>query len=647
MSACVLHAQTPDWKVQYDSAQHYWGIHWTKTIPFLVKAEKAALYDLGIYDENYLTILNDLGLAYAKTGDYKSAEKYLTKVITITSEGGDGSDSDLQRAYLNLAAVHAEQQHFKDAEGLYLKVLHDPHPVAELLDPALKGITALYESGDKPAQALALLDDKRYAASVGTDEWQITRARLARKDGRYEESMRILGALRSKLSAAAAISGLHLQWLQETALNHFETGNFNVAEKELLEAHRLLNASKPTDDAMLAAVLNSLATVYEKLGLREKALVYYQDALPLCQKVYGIKSVNSLTVQGNIAGIYLGSGQIQQAVAQFQQIEQQLATTVPESNPGYLTVLNNLGTAYRANHEMAKARQTFERALTLIEKYQLNDSDLAATIMNNQAVLLTTVAQFKEASIFYERAYSVRKKIYGTSSVKLGEIAGNLAVVYWEMGKPELALPLFSQSSELAIQQVKYIFPNLNEDEQVQFYRRLKEDFERFNAIALRASSRHPELLTQVFNNQLTLKSLRFFTQRHRSDIVEQKKDTVLARQFDQLRMKREQLGYLYQRTLNELSQTPASATQLEHEIDALEKAISLKTSESVAEKLRDNQVSWDDIQQKLTPDEALVEIIRYRKYDLRRLVVDEGTRAMFGFTDSVYYAALVTTQET
>ena len=140
ISATVLHAQTPDWKVQYDSAQRYWGTQWNKTIPFLVKAEKSALYDLGIYDENYLTILNDLGLAYAKTGDYKNAEKSLTKVISIKSEGGDGSDEDRQRAWLNLAAIHAEQQHFKEAEELYLKVLNDPQPSAELIAPALKGI---------------------------------------------------------------------------------------------------------------------------------------------------------------------------------------------------------------------------------------------------------------------------------------------------------------------------------------------------------------------------------------------------------------------------------------------------------------------------------------------------------------------------
>ncbi|MGC3948149.1 MAG: CHAT domain-containing protein [Chryseolinea sp.] len=645
ISATVLHAQIPEWKVQYDSAQRYWGNQWAKTIPFLVKAEKSALYDLGIYDENYLTILNDLGLAYAKTGDYKNAEKSLSKVVTISTESGNSHDEDLQRAYLNLASIHAEQQHFKEAEELFLKVLNGTSPAKELIAPALKGISALYESIDKPSAALVLLNDKRFAGATSGPDWQITRARLARKDGDHNESMRILEALRSVVTNGDV--SLRLQWLQETALNHLETGNLNQAEKELLEAQRQLSSTKPVDEAMLTSVYNNLASLYEKLGLREKALVYYQQALPLCQKVYGIKSVNSLTIQSNIAGIHLGLGQTNEAIAQYQQIEQQLATTVPESNPGYLTVLNNLGTAYRANREAAKARQQFDKALLLIEKHKLGETDLAATIMNNQAVLLTTLGQFKDAAVQYEKAYIVRKKVYGPSSVRLSEIAGNLAVVYWELGQTDKALPLFSQASELSIRQVKYIFPNLSEGEQVQFYRRMKEDFERFNSIAFRSSSGHPELLTQVFNNQLTLKSLKFFTQRHRSDIIEQKKDTVLARQAEQLRQKREQLGYFYQLSLGELSQSSVTTAQLEQEIDALEKSISLKTSETVAATLQEKQTNWNDIQQHMPADEALVEVVRYRKYDLRRLKTESGMRAAFGFTDSVYYAALVTSQET
>lgn len=644
ISATVLQAQTPEWQAQYDSAQRYWGKQWERAVPFLIKAEKAALYDLGIYDENYLTIVNDLGLAYAKTGDYQNAEKLLTKAITIMTEGSNETDEDLQRTRLNLAAVHADQLHLHEAETLYLKVLNDAQASPSLVVASLKGVVSLYENSDRPQQALALLSDKRFAAHTSTDAWIIVRARIARKSGHYSESMRTLGTL-DKLTAS---NGEHyVLWLDERALNHLEMGNLHAAETELLEALRVLKSGRSADEATLTSVLNDLATVYEKLGLRDKALVYYQEALPLCRKLYGDQSVNTLTLQSNIAGILLNDGHLGEAISNYELIERQLATSVASSNTTYLTVLNNLGTAYRANRELPKARQMFERALALIEKHQMGETDLAATIMNNQAVLLTATGQFKEATPFYEKAYNIRKKIYGDSSVKMADVAGNLAVVYWELGRPDLALPLFTQASSLAIRQVKYVFPNLSEEEQVQFYRRLKEDFERFNAIAFRVASRNPELLTQVFNNELTLKSLRFFTSRHRSDIVKQEQDSVLTRQFEELRTKREQLGYLYQRTLQELSESQISTQQLEQQVDALEKDISLKTRETVAGKMQNNLVTWTDIQKNMSPEDALIEIVRYRKYDLRKLMSDGTTRAMFGFTDSVYYAALISTKET
>lgn len=630
--------------MQYDSAQQYWGKQWTKTIPFLIKAEKAALYDLGIYDENYLTIVNDLGLAYAKTGDYQNAEKLLAKAINIMAEGSGDSDEDMQRTRLNLAAVHAEQRHIQEAETLYLKVLNDTQTGPSLIAASLKGVVSLYENSDRPQQALALLSDSRFAAHSSTDDWLIVRARVARKSGRYSDAMRILGSLDN---ATAAKGEQYVPWLDERALNHLEMGNLHTAETELLEALRFLKSRPTADEATLTSVLNDLATVYEKLGLRDKALVYYQEALPLCRKLYGDQSFNTLTLQSNIAGILLNDGHLSEAISQYEVVERQLSGSVSSSNTTYLTVLNNLGTAYRANRELAKARQMFERALSLIDKHQMGETDLAATIMNNQAVLLTATGQFREAAPFYEKAYFIRKRLYGDSSVKIAEVAGNLAVVYWELGKPELALPLFSQASALAIRQVRYVFPNLSEDEQVQFYRRLKEDFERFNAIAFRASGRNPELLTQVFNNELTLKSLRFFTSRHRSDIVTLKRDTILARQFEELRTKREQLGYLYQRTLQELSQSQISTQQLEQQVDALEKEISLKTRETVAGKMQTNIVTWADVQRSISADDALIEIVRYRKYDLRKLTSDGNTRAMFGFTDSVYYAALITSADT
>ena len=80
----------------------------------------------------------------------------------------------------------------------------------------------------------------------------------------------------------------------------------------------------------------------------------------------------------------------------------------------------------------------------------------------------------------------------------------------------------------MAIRQVKYIFPNLSEDEQIQFYQKTKEDFERFNAVAFQNAKDHPDFLKDVFNNQIVLKSILFFTQQHRQALINEKHDSVL-----------------------------------------------------------------------------------------------------------------------
>ncbi|HYG20780.1 MAG TPA: CHAT domain-containing tetratricopeptide repeat protein, partial [Ohtaekwangia sp.] len=365
------------------------------------------------------------------------------------------------------------------------------------------------------------------------------------------------------------------------------------------------------------------------------------------QRTEGRQSSYCITLQSNIAGIQLKQGEIKQAIASFEGIQSDLSGLIPESNPFYITVLNNLASAYRKDGQYQKATGHLDEAYKLVVRYKLQNDDLAATVMNNMAVLLTAQGKFHEAIDYYQRAYEIKRTTYGDESVLLMDLSSNMAVVYWAIQQPEKALPLFQKSIALAIRQIRYIFPNLSEDEQVQFYKKLKEDFERFNTIAFQSSEKNPELLTQVFNHQIIIKSLIFFTQQKRAALIGGQADSLLIKQYNLLKEKRNQLGHLYQLSRRELSAAGFSTNMLEGEIDALEKAISLKTSETVAEKMQATGITWQDIQRRMQPDDALIEVIRFRKYDFKTFQEDLAGRVNFGFTDSVYYAALVTTRET
>src|SRR5690606_9230276 len=100
--------------------------------------------------------------------------------------------------------------------------------------------------------------------------------------------------------------------------------------------------------------------------------------------------------------------------------------------------------------------------------------------------------------------------------------------------------------------QVTYVFPNLSENEQVQFYKKLKEDFERFNTIAVQWSHRDKDLLSQMLQNRIILKSLQFFTAQRRMKQVESLGDKQLPIALEEMRKHRSQLGHLYQQPLRD-----------------------------------------------------------------------------------------------
>lgn len=82
-----------------------------------------------------------------------------------------------------------------------------------------------------------------------------------------------------------------------------------------------------------------------------------------------------------------------------------------------------------------------------------------------------------------------------------------------------------------------------------------------------------------------------------------------------------------------------------ENEIDSLEKMIF--QAMHLKEQTKDREVDWKEIQQSLKEDEALIEIIRFRKYDVLANNDELASqRISIGFTDSVYYAALITSSE-
>jgi CHAT domain-containing protein/Tfp pilus assembly protein PilF len=640
------------WRLYYDSTQLFWAKDWNKTVNLLEHAERSAITDLGIYNENYLTILNDLGTAYWKTRDYHKAEKLLTRSLELKSEVYAKSDKEIILSLSNMAGFYAEQGMWKKSKSLYNQILSTDRSrvLADIYVTAAQSLVSLYDLNQQADSADFLLQKIEgwhvIPANTFLDfQHKFFRARIDRKLQKYDVAKSALAQLVSKLSNTQEpeLKELYIQSLQEQGILYLQTGDYSQAEKNLLKAYSLVT-NHSNRDHLLTELANNLAQVYDKLNISDKALAYYSESLARCRISYDENSLPCAILQNNIAGIHLKENNVEQAIKDYLKVTTLFEKLLAPSDPLYITALNNLATAYRKNSQFKQASEYLVKADKLLKKNGMENSELAATIMNNIAVINTADGEYEQAAIYYKRAYEIKRAIYGDNSIMLLDAMSNLAVTYWALGKPQDGIPLFKKSMELATRQVAYIFPTLNENEQVQFYQKLKEDFERFNTIAIQWSDYDGELVSQMFQNRTIIKSLQFFTQQRLKKLIEIKNDSSLNTLVSRVNAKRDALGHMYQLPLNDVRDGNKAVAKLEKEIDVLEKSISQKTSEALYENdLSAKEIHWKALVAKMQPNEAIVEIVRFRKYDRQT----SRKKDFFGFTDSVYYAALIIKRET
>lgn len=650
LSASAFAQLDAPWKLYYDSTQLYWAKDWNKTVHLLESAEKSALSDLGIYHENYLTILNDLGTAYWKAKNYARAEKLLVKSLDLKAEVYANNDKEVILSLSNLAGFYAEQGIWGKSKALYNRILNaDPaHIPSDIYVSAAQNLVSLYDMNQQPDSADFLLRRIAQWNSIPADsylafQYQFYRAKTHRRLQEYRDAESVLDKLVATLSIRTEpeMVELYIKALQEQGILHLETGAYSRAEKNILLAYELVTPDT-NREYLLTELSNNLAQVYDKLNIHDKALLYYQESLGRCRQSYEENSLPCVILKNNIAGIYLKENNLPQAIATYQTVVHDFERLISPTDPLYITSVNNLATAYRKNGQLKQAQDYLQKAGKLLKKNGSSETDLAATVLNNIAVLNTAQGNYQEAALHYRSAYDIKRKIYGDNSILLIDLINNLAVTYWALDKPVEAIPLFKKSMELALRQVTYVFPNLNENEQVQFYQKLKEDFERFNTMAIQWAHRDGDLLAQMFQNRTIIKSLQFFTHKRRKNHIGLKNDPALNDLVSRLKDCRDQLGHLYQLPLDDLD-AGNRVTALEKEIDALEKSISLQSSEALYAGLTGEEVQWESLIPKLNDHEAIVEVVRFRKYDRQ----SSGKKEFFGFADSVYYAALILTNET
>jgi len=190
-----------------------------------------------------------------------------------------------------------------------------------------------------------------------------------------------------------------------------------------------------------AATLNNIGLMYSDLGEKEKALGYYEKALQVIRTIGNLKG--EATTLRNIGGIYFALDDKKKALDYYEK-SLPISRAVGDRS-GEACTINAIGGVYDSLGEKAKALSNYENVLQIIRN--IGNRDGEATTLNNIGSVYYTLGEKEKALGYYEQALSIHRAMGNRD----GEATtlNNIGGIYSALGETEKALDYYEKALSL------------------------------------------------------------------------------------------------------------------------------------------------------------------------------------------------------
>ncbi len=192
------------------------------------------------------------------------------------------------------------------------------------------------------------------------------------------------------------------------------------------------------DRAGEAVVLINIGLVYAELGESQKALGYYNQALPILRAV-GNRASEAATLN-NIGRVYSVLGENQKALDYYNQTLP-LTRTVGDRS-GEARTLNNIGRVYDNSGEKKKALDYYNQALPILRA--VGDRLGEGNTINNIGGVYDDLGEKQKALDYYNQALAILRAVGDRSGE--GTTLSNIGGVYDNLGEKQKALDYYNQA---------------------------------------------------------------------------------------------------------------------------------------------------------------------------------------------------------
>jgi serine/threonine-protein kinase len=238
-------------------------------------------------------------------------------------------------------------------------------------------------------------------------------------------------------------------------------GNTITAREILEKGANEIERGLEEQPLIRARMMETIGTVYRKLGLYKEAMPLLERALEINQAQLEAESPRLAETILNVARLYDDQGKYEDAEKLIRQSLDIRGKTLNPDHPDYAESLLELGRLNYKNGKFPEAESCFQQSFEIREKaFGPNHPDVAESL-ESLGQMHYIQRRFEEAVPFFRQAIAIRESVQGTDHPDLARTLSNLANILYYQEKYEEAKKLYERSMAIRKKALGSIHPDV------------------------------------------------------------------------------------------------------------------------------------------------------------------------------------------
>jgi CHAT domain-containing protein/tetratricopeptide (TPR) repeat protein len=260
--------------------------------------------------------------------------------------------------------------------------------------------------------------------------------------------------------SANRISG-NIDAMQRQYQKHYDEGQFELALEEARQIELLVLARFGERSFRYTTVLHSIGNALEGLGRSREAEPYYKRAWAIDEQLRETEAV--VRDINNLADNYARQGRQVEAEAHFKLAIAIGEKNFGSNHSSLILPLNNLAVFYTRQTRFAEAEALLKRTMPLVARSDGTNSWEYATTLDNIGMAYIGQGRYTDAEKVLKQALAIDTKLFGANHWQTGKDIHLLAQTYQGMGRLAEAEDLYKRSAAIYEKTFGPSFPDVAE----------------------------------------------------------------------------------------------------------------------------------------------------------------------------------------